>query len=148
VHKDGLTPVLEAARAADGLVLGSPIYLGETSAGFRALYERLVFQYITYKTEPTNYNTHKMPVVLILTSNCPEAAFAQVGYDRMIEGYKGLEYTFGSCQTLISSDTLQVDDYGKYDWTMFNPASKIARREQVFPQDMQAAYDLGVQMAQ
>jgi multimeric flavodoxin WrbA len=148
VHKDGLTPVLEAIRAADGLVLGSPIYIGDMTAGFRALYERLIFQYITYKAEPSSYNTRKMPVVLVFTSNCPEAAYAKVGYDHLIENYKGLEFIFGSCQKLICSDTLQVDDYSKYDWTMFDVEHKIARREQVFPKDKQAAYDLGVQMVQ
>ncbi len=52
VCKDGLSPVLEKIRQSDGLILGSPIYLGNITAGLRALYERLAFQYITYNTEP------------------------------------------------------------------------------------------------
>ena len=51
VCRDGLYEVLEKIRQADGLILGSPVYLGDISAGLRALYERLIFQYITYKTE-------------------------------------------------------------------------------------------------
>ena len=42
--KDGLTPVLDKIRHADGLILGTPNYLGEATAGFRALFERLIFQ--------------------------------------------------------------------------------------------------------
>ena len=44
ICKDGLTPVLDAIREADGLIIGSPNYLSEMTASFRALYERLIFQ--------------------------------------------------------------------------------------------------------
>src|SRR3712207_5532100 len=47
VFKDGLAPVLEAIREADGLVIGTPNYLGDASAGFRAIYERLICQSLT-----------------------------------------------------------------------------------------------------
>lgn len=69
VCRDGLYDVLEKIRQADGLILGSPVYLGDVSAGFRALYERLIFQYITYKTEIRSYSERRIPVLLILTSN-------------------------------------------------------------------------------
>ena len=36
ICKDGLAPVLEEIRNADGLVIGSPNYLGDVTAGFRA----------------------------------------------------------------------------------------------------------------
>lgn len=49
ICRDGLTPVLDAIREADGLIIGSPNYLGELTASFRALYERLVFQNLTYR---------------------------------------------------------------------------------------------------
>ncbi len=45
--KDGLTPVLDAIRESDGLIIGSPTYLSQVTASFRALYERLVFQSLT-----------------------------------------------------------------------------------------------------
>ena len=40
ICRDGLTPVLDSIREADGLIIGSPNYLGELTASFRALYER------------------------------------------------------------------------------------------------------------
>lgn len=40
IVRDGLTPVLDAIREADGLIIGSPNYLSELTASFRALYER------------------------------------------------------------------------------------------------------------
>lgn len=39
VCMDGLTPVLDAIREADGLIIGSPNYLSEMTASFRALYD-------------------------------------------------------------------------------------------------------------
>ena len=48
---------------------------------------------------------------------------------------------------MISSDTLQVKDYSRYNWTMFNPEHKKERHETVFPEDKKKAYALGKQMA-
>ena len=47
ICRDGLTPVLDAIREADGLIIGSPVYLSEMTAVFRSLYERLTFQNLT-----------------------------------------------------------------------------------------------------
>lgn len=139
ICRDGLYTVLEKIRSADGLILGSPVYLGDISAGLRALYERLIFQYITYKTEVRSYNERRIPVVLILTSNVP----AEYNIELM-NRYKGtLEAFIGPTQVLASGDTLQVSDYERYNWTMFDPDVKKTRRETEFPKDRQAAYDLG-----
>ena len=78
ICRDGLAPVLEAIQNADGLIIGSPNYLGDMTAGFRALYERLIFQSLTYKTEFRSYNEKQIPVMLIMTSNAPEDFYAQI----------------------------------------------------------------------
>ena len=75
ICKDGLTPVLDAIREADGLIIGSPNYLSEMTASFRALYERLIFQNLTYNAENPCCNSHKIPVLLIMTSNAPDTAY-------------------------------------------------------------------------
>lgn len=143
ICQDGLGGVLEKIRHADGVILGSPVYLGDISAGLRALYERLIFQYITYKTEPRSYSERKIPVVLILTSNVPEEYDAQ-----LLNQYKNsLENFIGPTQTLVSGNTLQVNDYEKYNWTMFDPEEKRERREKVFPKERQTAFSLGAKMA-
>jgi multimeric flavodoxin WrbA len=147
VYKDGLAPILEKIRNADGLILGSPIYLGDITAGLRSLYERLIFQSISYKTEPRSYNTQRMAIGLIITSNCPETMFPQIGYDQMIERYLGqLEAMYGSCELLVSDDTLQVNDYEPFQWTMFDTEKKKVRREEVFPKHKQSAYEMGKKM--
>ena len=147
ICKDGLTSVLEAIRDADGLIIGSPNYLGDVTAGFRALFERLIFQSLTYKTEVRSYNQKQIPVLMIMTSNASEDFYAQIGYDAMLQRYQGSLNTFvGPTKILISSDTLQVKDYSRYNWTMFNPEAKKARHEAVFPEDKKKAFTLGAQM--
>ena len=147
ICKDGLAPVLEAIRNADGLIIGSPNYLGDMTAGFRALYERLIFQSLTYKTEVRSYNQKQIPVLMVMTSNASEDFYAQIGYDEMLKRYQGSLNTFvGPTRILISSDTLQVKDYSRYNWTMFNPDAKKERHETVFPEDKQKAFNLGAQI--
>lgn len=147
IYKDGLAPVLEDIRSADGLIIGTPNYLGDVSAAFRSLYERLIFQSLTYKIEPKSYNKHLIPVLFIMTSNCAEEVYCQIGYDKMLEKYQSsLNGMVGPTKVMVSGDTLQVNDYGKYNWTMFNPNAKIARHEEVFPSDMKKAFMLGSEL--
>jgi len=147
IYKDGLGPVLEDIRNADGLIIGTPNYLGDISAACRALYERLVFQSLTYKLEPRSYNKHRIPVLFIMTSNCSEEFYSQIGYDKMLENYKNtLSGMVGPTKVMVCGDTLQVDDYSKYNWTMFDPEAKKARHEEVFPTETKQAYALGAEM--
>ena len=141
ICRDGLKPVLDAIREADALIIGSPNYLSELSASFRALYERLIFQSLTYNLENPSCNEHPIPVLLIMTSNAPEGM-----YDGLLEGYRRTLSGFvGPTNVLVAGDTLQVKDYGKLDWewTMFNPAAKQQRHDTVFPQQCQAAFEQG-----
>lgn len=147
IYRDGLAPVLEAIRNADGLIMGTPNYLGDVTAGFRALYERLIFQTLTYQKERMCCNEHKIPVLFVMTSNAPEEFYTPEGYGKMIAGYQGtLSGMIGPTKVMISGDTLQVSDYSKYHWTMFDPEAKKARHDAVFPQEKQKAFSLGAEM--
>ena len=92
ICRDGLTPVLDAIREADGLIIGSPNYLSNMTASFRALYERLVFQNLTYNAEKPCCNEHPVPVLLIMTSNAPDTAYQDLmnGYKEALDGFVGL----------------------------------------------------------
>lgn len=149
VCKDGLSPVLKAIREADGLIIGTPNYLGNVSAAFRALYERLIFQSLTYKKEIMSYNEKQIPVLMIMTSNVAAEAYPQMGYTEMLNGYRDtLSNIVGPTTVMISGNTLQVKDYEKYDWTIFDADEKKARHENVFPTEKQKAFDLGVALAE
>ena len=141
VCRDGLTPVLDAIRESDGLIIGSPNYLSELTASFRALYERLIFQNLTYNLETPCCSPRVVPVLLIMTSNAPESA-----YQELLQGYQQTLSRFvGPTEVLVSGDTLQLKDYGKTDWpwTMFNPQAKQLRHDTVFPQERRRAFEMG-----
>ena len=141
ICRDGLTPVLDAIREADGLIIGSPNYLGELTASFRALYERLIFQNLTYNLETPCCNEREIPVLLIMTSNAPDTM-----YTNLMQNYqRTLSRFVGPTELFISGDTLQLRDYSKTDWqwTLFNPEAKQKRHDEIFPQECRKAYEQG-----
>ena len=141
VCRDGLTQVLDAIREADGLIIGSPNYLGELTASFRALYERLVFQNLTYNRETPCCNDRPIPVLLIMTSNAQDSYYTQLlqNYQRTLSSF------VGPAEILVGGDTLQLKDYSRMDWewSMFDPEAKKRRHETVFPQECDKAYAMG-----
>ncbi len=145
VCRDGLAPVLDAIRESDGLIIGSPNYLSELTASFRALYERLIFQNLTYNLEKPCCNARRIPVLLIMTSNAPDTL-----YRDLVDDYRQtLNRFIGPTEVLISGNTLQLKDYGKTDWpwTMFDPEAKQLRHETVFPVECKAAFEKGIELA-
>lgn len=147
VCRDGLYVVLEKIRQADGLIIGSPNYLGNLTSSFRALYERLVFQSLTYNRETPCCNQHKISVLLIMTSNCAEEIYGTVGYTTMLENYRNTLSTFvGPTEVLCCGDTLQVKDYSKYDWTLFDPNLKKQHHDETFEDYLAKARELGYKL--
>ena len=145
ICRDGLTPVLDAIRDSDGLIIGSPNYLSELTASFRALYERLIFQNLTYNVETPCCNEHPVPVLLVMTSNAPDNM-----YTGMMKNYQQTLSRFvGPTDVLVSGNTLQLKDYSKTDWpwTMFDPVSKMKRHETVFPKECRKAFEMGAKLA-
>ena len=149
VYKDALAPVLESIRNADGLIMGTPNYFGDVSAGFRALYERLAFQYLTYKSEQPSCNNHKIPILFVMTSNLPEEAYSQYGYDKKLKNYKNtLDLLVGETKFFICGNTLQVSNYAPFNWTMFDVEAKKKRHEEIFPIEKEKAFNAGKEMAE
>ena len=145
VCRDGLTPVLDAIRSADGLIIGSPNYLGELTASFRALYERLIFQNLTYNVQEPCCSLRSVPALLIMTSNAPDTA-----YSGLLRNYQQTLSRFvGPTELLVSGDTLQLKDYSRTDWewSMFDPEAKKLRHETVFPQECEKAFARGAELA-
>ena len=145
ICRDGLTPVLDDIREADGLIIGSPNYLGELTASFRALYERLIFQNLTYAIENPCCNNRPIPVLLIMSSNAPDNS-----YQALLQNYQQVLSRFvGPTEVFVSGDTLQLKDYSKTDWkwTLFDPEAKQKRHETVFPEECKKAFELGAGLA-
>lgn len=142
VCRDGLKPVLDAIRAADGLIMGAPNYFGDFAGEFKLFYERLVFPYLTYNKSNPCCNERKIPVLLFMTSNAPDTMYRGV-----LENYnQTLSIFIGPTKIFVSGETLQVKDYSKFDWTFFDAEQRKERREKVFSTELKKAYDLGASL--
>ena len=145
--KDGLAETLAKIREADGLILGSPNYFGRPTASFRALFERLCFQHLTYNVEKFSSNERSIPILFLMTSNAPAEMYATNGYDAMIEEHVRTLQTFvGPVKTFISGNTLQTNNYDRYDWTLFDIEAKQQRHEEVFPEELAQVREIAAGM--
>jgi len=146
--KDNLTPVYAQIKEADAIILGSPIYFGNTAGQFRSFMERLLFPYYVYTTPRQTLFPRKIRTGLIYTMNAPEELAQNLGYDRLfgaIENY--MRVIFGHAESIMSYDTYQFKDYSEVVSDGFDGAQKKKRRQEVFPKDCQKAYDMGVRFA-
>ena len=145
---DELLPVLGMIHRADGLILGSPIYMGEVTSSMRAFIERLTYQYVTYRKEGGSFFDRRVPVLSIYAMNVPEAQMRNMGYDAKFAFYEGryTELLGGPAKTMTAAETLQTNDYGKYEMSMFDAEARKKRREEVFPLDLRKAFTLGAEL--
>jgi multimeric flavodoxin WrbA len=146
--QDDLTSVLDRVRNADALIIGTPVYYGAESASTRALLERLCFPYNKYSKDRKSLFPRRISTALIYTMNVGQELLETLGYDRHFSITKtALERHFGTCELLLCTDTLQFDDYSKYESEMFDTEAKIKRHAEVFPNDCRRAFELGVRVA-
>jgi multimeric flavodoxin WrbA len=141
---DELTPVLEDVLASDGFFLGSPIYFGDVTASVRAFLERLWFAGLAYNTDRMVVYTRRVPCRLLFTMNAPFEDFNKSLNDSIISA---MTRFVGPTELIEAVDTMQFDDYGKYETQMFNVAAKLRRNREVFPKDVKKAYRAGNQLA-
>jgi multimeric flavodoxin WrbA len=143
--KDDLSEILKLLGKATGVVMGSPVYLGDVTAAFRSFFERYIF--INYAYDPKNASVLKKGpgVGVIYVMGVPEDGAKARGYDYLYQSHakylKGLNGPI--LERIVCCDTLQFDDYGKYHATLFDPLHKKKRREEAFPKDLLKAYELG-----
>jgi multimeric flavodoxin WrbA len=146
---DDLTPVLARVEAADGLILGSPIYFGTVSGEMKSFMERLLFPWFTYTDPPQSLFRKNIPTGFIYTMNVTEAQMMELGYHQHFDKNRFfLQAVFGEgSEKLCSCDTRQFEDYGAVVADRFDPEKKTARRREVFPRDCEQAFALGARFA-
>jgi multimeric flavodoxin WrbA len=142
--KDELTHVLEKLKDADAVILGSPIYLGNSTGEMRSFMERYIFPYLVYSENPRSLYPKNIPVGYIYTMGINMVRLDSFGISKLIELNEMLATRiFGYSESLCSTDTYQFDDYSKYVAPMFDPVAKAKRREEVFPLDCEKAFEMG-----
>jgi multimeric flavodoxin WrbA len=142
--KDELNPVLEKLKDADAVILGSPIYLGNSTGEMRSFMERYIFPYLVYSENPQSLYPKNIPVGYIYTMNIKEDLVEAFGLRKVMELNEGLATRiFGYSESLYSTDTYQFADYSKYVADKYDPEEKAKRREEIFPQDCEKAFEMG-----
>lgn len=145
-QKDDLTPVLEKAGEADVLVVGSPFYFSVETAETRAFEERLWFASYRYNLKDRTLAAPKKACALVYTMNVREEDVPKMKVkSALLElNRANMETVFSCpCSVFLCCDTLQFDDYSKYDNALFDPAHKLEHHRTVFPQDLERARALG-----
>lgn len=143
--KDDLSPLIDRIFAADALIIGSPIYLGDVTSQVHGLIERLHFCALSYD-DYSNYFTGKVDVGIILTMNAPKTVYNLSYRKKAKEVAQSFQSLNGSVEVYVCCDTLQVMDYSKYNMASFNEDHKRAIREKQFPLDLEKAFQMGAML--
>ena len=145
--KDDLQPVLDKMLAAAVVFMGSPVYLGNVSGIMYCLIERLVFSLLSYDDYSKKLFDGHVDSCFFFTMNASKE-YAEKGYKQLMEQYANvMQRLGGSTEYYAACDTLQFEDYSKVAAGTFNEAHKRQMREEQFPKDLQAAYDIGFRLA-
>lgn len=145
--KDGLRSILAKAHEADILVLGTPFYFSMETALMRAFQERLWFQYYLYSALKPPLSPHKKAVALLYTMNVREEDMEQYGKNTVISRAKSvMEHLFAPCEIFLCTDTKQVNNYSRYEMDIFDIKEKEKRHQEVFPKDLERAFEMGVRL--
>ncbi|MDK2868732.1 MAG: hypothetical protein PWP38_3047 [Clostridiales bacterium] len=147
--KDDLTSVLDAITACDVLLLGSPMYCGDVTGEMHSLLERLLFSSMTYNRNGGSVFRGRAASGFIYTMNYQEEVMqTYTNYKSLFLSYQNfLGLLKGPSEYLLACDTLQFDDYSKYEASMFDEAHKLRMRREQFPKDCQKAFNLGARLA-
>jgi multimeric flavodoxin WrbA len=149
-RKDDITSILERVSDCDGIILGSPVYLGAATGVMRSFLERLIFPYLVYDGASTLF-PKKIHTGFIYTMNMTETALqgGRWGFDKQAsETELFLKRIFGASESLMVTDTYQFDDYAKVLAPQFDAEHKAKRRREIFPLDCQKAFEMGVRFAE
>ena len=138
--RDDLTAVLNECLAADLIIVGSPVYFGDVTGELRSFLERLWFPGLAYDRDHRLLYKRRIQAKVILTSNASKKEYI----DEIGGRITGTMSTFiGTAEMIAAVDTLQFDDYSKYDAAIFDVEAKRKRHEEVFTEDLKKAYKMG-----
>ena len=143
--RDDLSPVLDKVMHSDGVLLGSPIYLGDVTALMRGFIERFGFMNTSYDKEKSGAFTGKINGAFIYTMNVAKPASGLFTYVYKFNTFM-LKKLNGTVKQLVSTNTWQFDDYSQYNASGFDVAKKKRARETLFPKDCKKAYAIGTQI--
>lgn len=146
--KDDLSPIIGRILEADAVIIGSPIYFGQPTAAFRALWERLAFPVLSYDGGELSYYYGQLNVGFIWTMNVTGDHFENDVKPALAitESWAPIFFK-GQVKSYSSLDTLQVMDYSKYAMGAFDESAKRAHHDEQFPVDLQECFKMGEELS-
>jgi hypothetical protein len=79
--------------------------------------------------------------------NAPKEYY-ETEYKKNFANFEGLfKFLNGNVEIYPSCNTLQVNDYSKYNMGIFNEENKIKSNENQFPIDLDEAYKMGAKLS-
>ncbi|MCL2136945.1 MAG: flavodoxin family protein [Coriobacteriia bacterium] len=141
--RDGLSPVLEKAIAADVLLIGSPIYFGDITGETRAFLERYLFPSMTYNVDRVPLYPKSTKVGWVFTMNAQAENYLDF-FNNLVATAKRM---IGDSEYVVACQTQQFDDYSKYAASRFDAEAIKKRHDEQFPLDCQAAFEMGKRLA-
>jgi len=142
--RDDLTPVLEKAKDADVLLIGSPIYFSDVSGETRSFLERYLFPGITYNKDHATTYPKRPNVGWVFTMNAPGESYRDY-FGKLISLTNRI---IGESEYVMAYQTQQFEDYSLYAATMFDVDMVKKRHVEQFPKDCKAAFDMGKRLAE
>lgn len=151
--RDNLRPILEKAREADVVIIGSPNFFGYPSGMLRAFLERFLYPLSSYEIEDGKIKrvlgTRIVPAGVIFTMNGSEEDNKRMGYDVSLGMTRSnMEYILGYAEQYNSYETLQFKDYSKMRANYFNAQARQERHETQFPVDEQKCFEMGKRLVE
>lgn len=140
--KDDLSPLISRIYRSDALIVGTPIYFGEPTSGFRALFERLIFPALSYNDYSTQFRG-KIDTTVFMPMNAPQDYYDFYYVERINLFFAPMRFLNGKTELIPVCDTMQVADYSKYDMQGFDADHKKTRHKAEFPKLLELAYKIG-----
>lgn len=146
--KDDLEIVFKKVYKADGIILGTPIYMGAIAGETQSFLERLLYPLFNVETGTSLFGRY-IPTGIIYTMGVTEEQRIQMGYPlRFGDIEMTMKLIFGELESLAVTDTWQFEDYSRYANPLgINIEEKAKRRAEIFPKDCQKAFEMGVRFA-
>lgn len=148
IIKDDLSPVIEKLKKADAIIWGSPIYFSNITATLQALFERFLFSNYIYSEEIPSVSGKQIPSAFIYTMNMTEEQSFQYHLRDSLRPIEvGVQRILGvEPQKLYAYNTVQFNDYSKFESSIFSESNKKAYREEHFETDLNSAFEMGEQL--
>lgn len=150
---DNLSPVLEKARDADVVIIGSPVYFFYPTSETMAFMNRFLFPKLSYVNNaafnPDFKFVNPKRTACIFTMNSP-AEYFELSGEAKILGHlaEACKSVYGYGESLFMLQTEAFDDYTGLQFTKEFIESQQAYHNEHFPEDLEKARELGKRLVE